>query len=198
MLRAAMLTAALMTTPALAQDAAAPEAAPAAAPLTKDTATVGQVYVASTSAPWETRCTKTEAGNDPCQLFQLLKDDKGSPVAEVNLFGVVPNPNAAADAPVAAAGAAVVAPLETLLAAGVVLQIDDKEAKVYPFAFCNSYGCVARIGFTADELANMKSGKQVSVAIVPAVAPDKKVVLTMSLDGFTAGFDAVAATLPAQ
>lgn len=167
-----------------AQDAAAP----AAAPLTKETAQKGQIYVASKSDPWETRCTKTDTDKDPCQLFQLLRDDKGGAVAEVNLFGVAPGGKAAA-------GAAVVAPLETLLSAGVVIQIDDKEAKVYPFAFCNSYGCVARLGFTAEELDMLKAGTIAKVVIVPAAAPDNSVTLTMSLAGFTAGFDAVAATL---
>lgn len=168
----------------LAQDAAAP----AAAPLTKETAQLGQIYVASKSDPWETRCTKTEEAKDPCQLFQLLLDDKGGAVAEVNLFGVLPGGKAAA-------GAAVVVPLETLLASGVVIQIEDKDPKVYPFAFCNSYGCVSRIGFTAEELDQLKAGKSATITIVPAAAPENKVVLTMSLAGFTAGFEEVAATL---
>lgn len=173
----------------LAQDAATDGAAPAvAAPLTKDTAQIGQIYVAGKTDPWETRCTKTDGPKDPCQLFQLLRDDKGGPVAEVNLFGVKPGGKAAA-------GAAVVAPLETLLSTGVVIQIDDKEPKIYPFAFCNSYGCVARIGFTAEELDQLRSGTSATITIVPAAAPENKVALKMSLSGFTAGFDAVAATL---
>lgn len=167
----------------------------AAAPLTKETAKAGQIYVLSKSDPWETRCTKTDTEKDPCQLFQLLFDDKGGAVAEVNLFGVPENLKPAEGQPVAAAGAAVVAPLETLLSTGVVLQIDDKDPKVYPFAFCNSYGCVARIGFTAEELDQLKSGKEVKITIVPAAAPQSKVTLPMSLSGFSAGFDAVAATL---
>lgn len=169
----------------LAQDAAAPAVA---APLTKETAALGQIYVAGKSDPWETRCTKTDGAKDPCQLFQLLRDDKGGAVAEVNLFGVLPGGKAAA-------GAAIVAPLETLLSTGVVIQIDDEEPKVYPFAFCNSYGCVSRLGFTAEELELLKTGKSAEITIVPAAAPDNKVVLTMSLSGFTAGFDEVAATL---
>lgn len=188
-LRAAALAVCVAMIPALgmAQDAAAP-AAEAPAPLTKETAQIGQIYVASKSDPWETRCTKTDGAKDPCQLFQLLRDEKGGAVAEVNLFGVAPGGKAAA-------GAAVVAPLETLLSAGVVIQIDDKEAKVYPFAFCNSYGCVARIGFTAEELDMLKAGTAAKIAIVPAAAPENNVTLTMSLAGFTAGFEEVAATL---
>jgi invasion protein IalB len=87
------LTPVIAPSMSLAQDAAAP-AAPAAAtpaaPLTKETAAIGQIYVASKSDPWETRCTKTDGAKDPCQLFQLLRDEKGGAVAEVNLFGVLP------------------------------------------------------------------------------------------------------------
>lgn len=182
------LTPVMAPSMSLAQDAAAPAAATPAAPLTKETAQLGQIYVASASDPWETRCTKTDGAKDPCQLFQLLRDEKGGAVAEVNLFGVLPGGKAAA-------GAAVVAPLETLLPTGVVIQIDDKDPKVYPFAFCNSYGCVSRIGFTPEELDQLKAGKAATVTIVPAAAPDNKVVLKLSLAGFTAGFEAVAATL---
>ncbi len=172
-----------------AQTAFAQEATPVDRP-TKETATLGQVYTASVNAPWETRCTKTDRDTDPCQLFQLLRDEQGGPVAEVNLFGVPAGGEAAA-------GAAFVAPLETSLPSGVVIRIDSNEAKVYPFSFCNTYGCVARIGFTAEELAKLKAGKGVVFQIVPAAAPDKSVNLSMSLDGFTAGFNAVAQTVVA-
>jgi invasion protein IalB len=172
----------LMAQTAFAQDAAPPEKP------TKETATLGQIYVESESAPWETRCTKTDRAADPCQLFQLLRDADGGPVAEVNFFAVPAGSEAAA-------GAAFVAPLETSLPSGVIIQVDSNEAKVYPFSFCNSYGCVARIGFTADELANLKSGNKAIFQIVPAAAPDAVVRLSMSLAGFTAGFDAVAATI---
>ena len=57
-------------------------------------------------------------------------------------------------------------------------------------------GCVARVGFTAEEIAAFKAGGKATMTIVPAVAPDKTVALDMSLKGFTAGFDAVAATRP--
>ena len=39
----------------------------------------------------------------------------------------------------------------------------------------------------------MKSGANAMITIVPFVAPDEKVELTVSLKGFTAGFDAVVA-----
>ena len=71
------------------------------------------------------------------------------------------------DAPQAAAGATIIVPLETLLTAGLRFGIDAAEPKVYPFTFCAQIGCVARIGFTADELASFKKGAKGVLTIVP-------------------------------
>ena len=162
----------------MAQDAATPAEAPVAPP-TLETAELGQVYLAEKSDPWELRCTKIETGQGPCQIFQLLRDDAGGEVAEFNMFEI-PDGNEAA------AGAVVVVPLETMLEPGLILQIDDNAPRGYPFSFCNSYGCIARPGFTEEELGWMKAGSQAVLTITPAMAPDTKVALTLSLKGFTA------------
>ena len=47
---------------------------------------VGDTYTAATFEAWEQRCIKTESGADPCQLYQLLKDEKGNAVAEFSVF----------------------------------------------------------------------------------------------------------------
>lgn len=186
--------------PALAQEAAAPEA-PAedlsmgtpAAPviLTQETAQVGQGYLATNFELWEQRCEKTEDGKDPCQLFQLLKDKDGNPVAEFSIFALPAGGKAVA-------GGTIVAPLETLLTAALEIAIDTAPAKLYPFTFCAADGCVARVGFTAEEIEAFKKGAKATVTLVPAAAPETKVALDVSLKGFTAGYDAVAATVPAQ
>jgi invasion protein IalB len=46
---------------------------------------------------------------------------------------------------------------------------------------------------TAD-LETFKKGNKVTVAMVPAAAPDKQVTATFSLSGFTAGFEALQKT----
>lgn len=180
---------------ALAQETTAPDAtAPAAnageelamGQPAQDPNAVGTSYSKAMFELWDQRCIRTADGNDPCQLYQLLKDAEGNNVAEVNLFDLPPGGQAAA-------GATVVAPLETLLTAGLRIGIDAAEAKVYPFTFCTRAGCVARIGFTAAEVDAMKKGNKAVVTIVPAAAPDRSVVLDVSLKGFTAGFEAVAA-----
>ena len=143
---------------------------------------VGQPYISETSGDWSLRCLRTEDGNDPCQLYQLLKDESGNDVAEISMF---PLPEGGQ----AAAGATIVAPLETLLTENLTLSIDGNEPKRYPFTVCNRAGCVARVGFTAEELGQFRNGNQARLSIVPAAAPDETVDLTISLSGFTAGFE---------
>lgn len=162
------------------------EVAAAPALKTKDTAAVGEAYLAGNFELWEHRCQKTEAGTDPCQLYQLLKDPQGAPVAELSMF-VLP------DGGQAVAGAEIMAPLETLLTQNLVIQIDGGKAKIYPFTFCFKFGCVARVGFTAEEIAQFKKGAKGTMTIVPAAAPETQVTVEISLKGFTAGYDALAA-----
>lgn len=193
---------ALIGTTLVAQETAPATEAPAADAATANDLSMGQppadgvgsTYTKESFELWQQRCVKTAEGNDPCQLYQLLKDAQGTSVAEINMF---PLPEGGQ----AAAGATVVVPLETLLTAGLRFAIDTAEPKVYPFTFCAQIGCVARIGFTAEELAAFKKGAKGVLTIVPAVAPKETVVLDVSLKGFTAGFDAVKASndaLPKQ
>lgn len=150
---------------------------------------IGENYVQASFDAWEQRCVRTEDGSDPCQLYQLLKDAQGNSVAEFSMFNLPAGGQAAA-------GATIIVPLETLLTENLLLAIDSSKAKVYPFTFCAQIGCVARIGFTAAEVEQFKKGAKATLTIVPAVAPDQKVVLDVSLKGFTAGYTAVSATNP--
>lgn len=197
------LVAMMLAMPAFAQETATDEIAPAAveaeadpadglslgtpldsaeAPTLADLA-VGQPYVRGESGDWVYRCLKTEGDAvDPCQLYQLLNDSNGNSVAEISIFPLAGSGRAAA-------GATIVAPLETLLTQQLTLSVDDGAARRYPFTFCNTAGCVARVGFTADEIAQFKRGNNAIIKMVPAAAPDETVELTVSLSGFTAGFD---------
>lgn len=151
----------------------------------------GTTYVEASFEDWQKRCIRTVDGSNPCQLYQLLKDDKGGPVAEFSMFALPAGQQAAA-------GATIVVPLETLLAPGVTIAIDTNPARRYPFTFCAPPGCVARIGFTQAEIDAMKNGKSASVTIVPALAPDQKITLAVSLKGFTAGFEEIKKAVPKQ
>ena len=174
----------------------AEEAAPAADAASSDALAMGQevgggdgvgsTYTTATFEAWEQKCVRTESGVDPCELYLLLKDKEGNSVAEFTMFNLPKGTEGPA-----VAGATFIAPLETLLTAGMTLQIDDAKSKIYPFTFCTQIGCVARIGFTAEEIASMKQGANAVITISPFVAPNEKVVLNMSLKGFTAGLEAV-------
>jgi invasion protein IalB len=188
------------TTPAPAADPAPADATTTPAPAEQDPVSgfstgtplegatdpapqVGQPYIAETSGDWSLRCLKTETGTaEPCQLYQLLKDGDGNNVAEISMFPLPENNRAAV-------GATIVAPLETLLTEQLTLSIDGGAPKQYPFTFCNPAGCVARVGFTAEELAQFKRGRAATLRMVPAAAPDQEVLLNISLTGFTSGFD---------
>ena len=143
----------------------------------------GQPYIREEFGDWALRCLATSEGPDPCQLYQLLSDGDGNAVAEVSLF---PLP----DGGRAAAGATIVAPLETLLTEQLTLSVDGANTRKYPFTFCNPAGCVARIGLTGGDIDLFKRGAAAQVTLVPAAAPDQRIDLELSLIGFTAGFDA--------
>lgn len=158
-----------------------------------DTRQPGQTYIEGVIGDWERKCiTMPEGqGDDPCQMYQLLKDDKGNSVAEISL-GLLPEGSQAL------AGATVVVPLETLLTQQLTISVDGGQSKRYPFRFCAQPGCVANIGFTQAEIDNFKRGANATVTIVPAAAPDQKVNLSMSLSGFTGAFDALIVPTAAQ
>lgn len=174
--------------PAATPEAAAPAApAPDALSMGKEAAPadgIGSTYTAGTFGQWEQRCVKTEDGSDPCQLYQLLKDGGANAVAEISMFGLPAGQQAVA-------GATIIAPLETLLTADLSMSVDGGKPRRYPFSWCSPIGCIARIGLTQAELDAFKKGKEAKLTIVPVVAPDQKVELTVSLSGFTAGYDAV-------
>lgn len=142
---------------------------------------LGQPYTLEEIGDWEMRCIKTEAEEDPCQLYQLMDDGEGAPVAEFTLFRLPEGGQAVA-------GATIVVPLETALPNKLTISVDGGSARRYPYAFCNPVGCYARIGLTADDIKVFKKGSKAAITIVPALAPDQKVVLNLSLTGFTEGF----------
>ncbi len=151
-----------------------------------DGRSVGDEYVKETFGDWAHRCVTTAEGDDPCNGYQLLLDTDGNSVAE---FSIIP----LASGGEAAAGGTIITPLETLLTRQITLQIDSGAARRYPFTFCTRTGCVARVGFTAGDVEAMKRGAKATVTIVPAGAPDTPVPLNLSLSGFTAAYDALAA-----
>ncbi|MEP1538041.1 MAG: invasion associated locus B family protein [Paracoccaceae bacterium] len=141
---------------------------------------VGEPYLKAQFDAFELRCIRTEDGNDPCQLYQLVKDENGQPVVEFSLFRLPEGGRAEA-------GATIVVPLETSLQEQLTLSIDGSNSRKYPFAFCNTVGCYSRIGLTSEDVAAFRRGREAKLTIVPIISPESKVELTMSLSGFTKG-----------
>ncbi|OYX43226.1 MAG: hypothetical protein B7Z02_09460 [Rhodobacterales bacterium 32-67-9] len=188
-----LILALALAAPAMAQETTAPAApeagtaapaeAPAAAPAAADG--VGEPYVAETFGAWQLRCIRTDDGSDPCQLYQLLKEkDSDKPISEISLVAL-------ADGGEAVAGATIITPLETLLTQQLNITVDSGKTKRYPFTFCTEVGCVARVGFTKEDIDGFKKGNVATISVVPVADPSRTVDVDISLKGFTAGFEAV-------
>lgn len=139
-------------------------------------------YIKETYGDWQLQCFRSETGEDPCQMYQLLREDAGNPVAEFSLFKLPGNSQAVA-------GATIVVPLGTLLTEGLKIRVDGSATKNYNYSFCSLGGCFARIGFTQADIDAFKAGANATLIIVPAQAPDQRVEIKTSLTGFTAAFN---------
>lgn len=146
------------------------------------TTEIGQPYIAERIGDWNLRCIRTQDGNDPCELTQVLINEQNEPVSEVTLFKLP------AGQP-AVAGANVIVPLETLLNAPLIIAFDDQNTRQYPYSFCTSIGCIARIGLTEEDIALMKKGLVADIIISHLSLPNQKVGFALSLKGFTAAYE---------
>lgn len=184
LLKPLTLVASIIAAPAVAQDQSATDETSV-----YDGLPIGALYFSETFTDWRMRCQKTETGrdNDPCQLHQYVRDETGGIVAQITVFNLDEAQG------VAIAAANVTVPLETALREGLRMQIDDKQAKAYPFAYCDDVGCHARLGFTAVELKWMQDGANAILRTVPYTGTREPLFLDVSLSGFTAGYEAVVA-----
>lgn len=130
---------------------------------------------------WEIGCV---AGTSNCEMQQVALDAAGNPVV---LVRVVKLP----EAQEAEALAIFNTPLGTLLPTGLGFQIDAGEAGTLPFEWCVQEGCIVRLGLRGEEVAAMKRGSAVKLRVASIADPDQPVDLTLSLTGFTAGYDSL-------
>ena len=158
---------------------------------------VGQTYVAETFTDWSLNCIVSGTGNDPCRFIQVLNNGEGGRVAQVSIVPLPPGRGVAA-------AAIIETPLGTLLRVprnaeelsqpgGLRVQVDNGELRVFQFTFCTEGGCVAEIGMEEELVSAFKRGNVAKITIWSVDAPDQPVTLSLSLSGFTAGFDRVAA-----
>lgn len=186
------LLATLLTGPVFAQqatdDAAAAPAADAAAPAgpvfkTAEEAAVDETY-GRTEGDWNVICQKTLSGEDPCLMAQLLRDEAGNPVinVEVSRLKVEGGPDAMM---------IINTPVGTILPEGVSVTIDNGKPAKLPFFYCDGQVCVTRVNLRDADAAAFKRGNLAKVRIVPVTNPNEPVTVNMSLKGFTAAYDAL-------
>ena len=144
------------------------------------------VYIREKFGDWSLRCFRNPEGEDPCQLYQLLTEEGGNPVAEFSVFRIEGQEPAVA-------GATAIVPLVTLLTEELKMSVDGGTAKSYPYRVCTEAGCVAQMGLTQADVDMFKRGATAQISLVPAQAPDQVVRIDVSLSGFTAGYEAVGA-----
>lgn len=174
---------AVVSTPALAQDIGTPipnppqQSAPA-----QPTEYVKEVYT-----DWQMRCLRVEGAADPCELYQLLREPDGQPVAQVSII-VLPESNGQ----IVAVGN-VITPLDTLLSEDLRIAVDGGEARAYRFSYCTERGCVAQIGLLQETIDAFRGGTGATITITPLRAQNQIVTLPLSLSGFTAGHNALLA-----
>ncbi|MCA0906623.1 invasion associated locus B family protein [Ruegeria marisrubri] len=143
---------------------------------------IGEQYVKETSGAWNITCLRTEEGDDPCLLRQILSGAEGQPIAEISI-------NKLPEGAEAVAGARLTVPLETMLQAQIAVSIDGAPGKRYNYHHCNPVGCVAQLGFTQGDIDAMKAGSKATISLVSILAPSQLLQIEMSLDGFTSGYD---------
>ncbi len=133
---------------------------------------------------WSARCEKPKGSeNEQCYIFQNLvtkKDEKFIQVLHV-LVGYITTDGKP--------GLYATAPLGVSLPHGVQLRIDDGEAVRFGYRHCNNNGCLGALALTDELVKQMKSGKQAFITIHSGA--QKPVSITVSLQGFTAGFTAL-------
>ncbi|OWY05305.1 MULTISPECIES: invasion associated locus B family protein [Thioclava] len=148
-----------------------------------------QTYVKATYEDWELQCAKSPDGKDPCQMYQVIKDQNGGNVADISVIGLP-------DGSQAAAGLTIMVPIQTLLSQNLVMQVDGGKPMVYPYSFCDPrmMGCFARFGVSKAELDSLKKGSKATITITPLSNPQQKVKADISLKGFTKAFEETVKT----
>ncbi len=173
--------------PAAAQDAEVPQdaEAPVAATAADDATYVDEVFT-----DWQRECLRTEDGNDPCRMAQILYDAERNPVGKIALAR-----QAADSAAVSMGELALPIDLGILLPQGLTIGVDRGLSKQYDFYMCLPDGCIARLLFGADDVAAFKAGEVMNLGLVAFLPPDReptRIQIPVSLKGFTAAYDSLS------
>lgn len=147
-------------------------------------------YIKEVYDDWTLECIKDQADNETCSMIQTLVDPQNNQdLAEVKVIR-------AENAGQIAAIVTVLVPLESSLKHGLKVSIDGREGKQYGFDFCSRAGCISRYGLVADDVERYKAGKVATITLVPFLAMNQAIPLSMSLKGFTAALAEVSVVSP--
>ncbi len=171
---------------------AASEALPNQAQNQGEQQTPGQPYLVAEHQDWQIICARLDDGSgEYCEMYQLLREPNGQPVAEISIAAL-------AETGDIVAGATITTPLETFLPAGLGFRLsaESEQMRIEPFRVCTVVGCIVRMGLTAEEVRALERGSDAFITIVPFVAPDQPVDVAVSLRGFTAAMRDLRARTP--
>lgn len=133
---------------------------------------------------WSARCeTPKGADRQRCYIFQRLvtkKDDEYLPVLHV-LVGYI-----TADGK---PGLFATVPLGVSLPQGLEISVDGGQPTRFGYSHCNNQGCLGALALSDALIASMKAGKQALITF--HAGSQQPVSISVSLAGFTAGFNAL-------
>ena len=145
----------------------------------------GEIYLAGNKGDWNVRCITGNPGEiDKCEIQQLLFLNENTPVADISIFKLPEGERAIA-------AANVMVPLETLLTKKLRFAFSEGSVKEFPYSFCNQNGCLVRMGLLEEDIVAMKKGASSRLSITHISSPEASINLDLSLNGFTAAFDAI-------
>lgn len=129
---------------------------------------------------WTVNCVAGENDARTCFMVQTLTDENRRRVlqAEIRLIGSTTH-------------FALLAPLGVLLPAGVSTNIDEGEAATMAFHTCLAAGCIVRSELSAEQVAELRRGKEMTVRL-KAADTGAEVTLRLSLSGISAALSRLA------
>ncbi|NBN64439.1 invasion associated locus B family protein [Microvirga tunisiensis] len=143
---------------------------------------LAQGEVKAVHGDWQMRCdTPPGAASEQCALIQNVTAEDRENVG----LSVIVLKTADKQAKILR----VLAPLGVLLPSGLGLRVDDADIGRAGFVRCLPNGCIAEVILQDDLVGKMKGGKQATFIIFQT--PEEGIGIPISLNGFSAGFDAL-------
>lgn len=143
---------------------------------------LAQGEVKAVHGDWQMRCdTPPGASSEQCALIQNVTAEDRDNVG----LSVIVLKTADKQARILR----VLAPLGVLLPSGLGLRVDDADIGRAAFVRCLPNGCIAEVILQDDVVGKLRGGKQATFIIFQT--PEEGIGIPISLNGFSAGFDAL-------